>query len=229
MRTGTHENGITIKAIAGTRTVFLGLDLAEAMHDGCLGFAIQRQDESTREVLWLQGKKTFAETDPGIGPGATVPTEDHPIQNFWWVDLDAEPEHNDTYTVVPRYGTPTTLTSGPSASVTVVTEAESGDPHSVFFNRGAVASQEYVRDFGDVLPRNLQGDLQEAAYRFLSHGLSEALQAFPGPRRWAGLVAAWSRVRVQLAARARGARRCSQARSGRIHHLSRDRPGREPG
>ena len=92
---------------------------------------------------------------------------DHPIQNFWWVDLDAEPEHNYTYTVVPRYGTPTTLTSGPSgASVTVVTEAESGDLsiHSVFFNRGAVASQEYVRDFGDVLPRNLQGHLQEAAF-----------------------------------------------------------------
>ena len=34
-----------------------------------------------------------------------------------------------------------------------------------------MASQEYARDFKDVLPKNLTGDLQTAAYRYLSHGL----------------------------------------------------------
>ncbi|WP_445149936.1 phospholipase D-like domain-containing protein [Baekduia sp. Peel2402] len=175
------KSGITINAVAGTRVVFLGLDLAKSKHAGCLGFAISRHDAVNGETRWLRGMKTFAETDPGVGPAANVSTFDHPIQGFWWADYEVAPGREYTYEVVPRYGTPAALTSRGSASVTVTTEPEAAtaeSPHAIFFNRGAVASQEYARDFQDVLPKNLAGDLQKAAYRYLSHGLEEALLAF---------------------------------------------------
>jgi hypothetical protein len=160
--------------------VFLGLDLIESRRAGCLGFAIQRHDPERDETRWMRGKKSFAATDPGLGPGGSVSTFEHPVQGFWWADYDVEPGRRYTYRVVPRYGSPAALKSGRSASVEVVTEAEvePGAPHSIFFNRGAVASQEYARDFDDVLPKHLTGDLQTAAYRYLSHGLYEGLLAF---------------------------------------------------
>jgi hypothetical protein len=179
MRNRVQQNGVTINAVAGTRVVFLGLDLTEKKREGFLGFAIQRHDPTKDESVWLRGKKTFAATDPGIGPGATVPTFDHPVQGFWWADYEVEPGRSYTYKVVPRYGTPEKLKSGRAASVPVKTEPETGKKHSVYFNRGAVASQEYARDFNDVLPRNLvPEDLKEKGYRYLSHGLFEALLAF---------------------------------------------------
>ena len=178
MRARVRQNGITINAVAGTRVVFLGLDLTEAKHEGCLGFAFQRHDPEKDETVWLRGKKTFAATDPGVGPGGSVATFDHPVQGFWWADYEVLPGRKYTYKVVPRYGTPEKLRSGRSASVDVTTEPELGKPHSVFFNRGAVASQDYVRDFGNDNPTHLTGDLQTAAYRYLSHGLHEALLDF---------------------------------------------------
>ena len=82
MRAPAKSGGVTINAVAGTRVVFLGLDLTASKREGCLGFAIQRHDSVTGETMWLRGKKTFAATDPGVGPGGNVPTLYHPIQNF---------------------------------------------------------------------------------------------------------------------------------------------------
>lgn len=62
--------------------------------------------------------------------------------------------------------------------VPVETEAEIGQPHSVFFNRGSVATQEYARQFQNKAPDELQGEQREAAYKWLSRGLHEALLAF---------------------------------------------------
>jgi phosphatidylserine/phosphatidylglycerophosphate/cardiolipin synthase-like enzyme len=187
MRNRARENGVTVNAVAGTRVVFLGLDLTEGKRVGCVGFAIRRHDAASGELRWMRGKKTFAATDPGVGPGGPgVSTFEHPVQGFWWADYDVEPGRSYTYEVVPRYGEPAALRSGRSASVEIATEPELGGTHDVFFNRGAVASQEYARDFGDVLPKHLTGELQVAAYRYLSHGLYEALLAFiaraDGPR-----------------------------------------------
>jgi hypothetical protein len=181
LRARTQKSGITVNAVAGTRAVFLGLDLTEKKREGCLGFAIQRHDPVTDESVWLKGKKTFAATDPGVGPAAAASTFFHPVQGFWWADYEVVPGRKYTYKVVPRYGTPEKLKSGGAAEVDVTTETELGKPHSVYFNRGAVASQEYARDFNDVLPKDLvPAELQEAGYRYLSHGLFEALVAFIG-------------------------------------------------
>ncbi len=181
MRNRVTAEGVTINAIAGTHVVTLGLDLEPARRQGCLGFAIQREDHTDDERIWMRGMKTFAETDPGVGPGGQASSREHPFQSFQWADYTAQPEHEYTYTVIPLYGTPQALTEGPTISVDVTAEsnhASAASPHTVFFNRGAVASQEYAREFKDVKPKKLKGEQQAAAYKWLSRGLLEALLEF---------------------------------------------------
>jgi PLD-like domain len=172
--------GVTANAIAGTHVVTLGLDLEESRRPGCLGFAIQREDHIEDERYWLSGMKTFAETDPGLGPGGQVSSRYQPFQTFQWADYSAKPAHEYTYRVFPVYGTPAALHLAPWVAVTVGTEREEGEQQSVFVNRGSVASQEYARRFQDKAPSELEGEEREAAYRWLSRGLFEALIAFIG-------------------------------------------------
>jgi phosphatidylserine/phosphatidylglycerophosphate/cardiolipin synthase-like enzyme len=176
MRKKKKVGGLTVNAIAGTHVVGLGFDLSEAKRKDCLGFAIQREDHTEDERYWLSGTKTFKETDPGLGPGGQVSSRQHPFQTFQWADYSAKPEHDYTYTIVPLRGSPAQLTEGTAASVRVKTEKELGKPHSVFFNRGAVASQEYARRFQNQDPEKAG----EPAFRWLSRGLYEAFVAFVG-------------------------------------------------
>ena len=179
MRKRLSSRGLTVNAIAGTHVVMLGLDLSDARRDGCLGFAIQREDHTEDERYWMRGMKTFEETDPGLGPGETVPSIEHPFQGFQWADYTAKPQHEYTYTVVPLAGSPGALTRRRAVSVEVETEPELGAPHSVFFNRGAVAAQEYARRFQDKEPSQFADPAdRDAAYRWLSRGLFEAFKAF---------------------------------------------------
>lgn len=178
MRRKRTVDGVTVNGIAGTHVVLLGLDLAAERRNGCLGFAIQREDHTEDERYWLSGMKTFAETDPALGPGGQVSSRQHPFQTFQWADYSAKPEHEYSYTVIPLYGTPAKLSEGPRVVAKVTTEAELGKPHSAFFNRGSVASQEYARRFQDIPPSKLEGEQQIAAYQWLSRGLHEGLLAF---------------------------------------------------
>jgi len=177
MRKRRSVEGLTVNAVAGTHVVLLGLNLAPSRRAGCLGFAIQREDHTEDERYWMTGMKTFAATDPLLGPGGQVSSREHPFQSFQWADYSAKPLHDYTYTVLPLYGKPTKLKEGASLSVRIATEPEwatSGSPHSIFFNRGAIASQEYARRFQNQSPQVVG----EAAYRWLSRGLLEAFQAF---------------------------------------------------
>lgn len=178
MRAKKTTDGLTVNAVAGTHVVTLGLDLSEARRAGCLGFSIQREDHSEDERYWMTGTKTFAATDPGLGPGGQVSSHEHPFQSFQWADYSAKPEHDYSYRVVALRGTPTAPVDGPTTEVRVTTEAELGHTHSVFFNRGSVATQEYARRFQDTKPSKLVGAQQAAAYQWLSRGLLEALEAF---------------------------------------------------
>ena len=175
MRIRRASSGLTINAIAGTQVVLLGLDLGESKRPGCLGFAIQREDFTEGERYWMRGTKTFRATDPGLGPGGTISSREHPFQTFQWADYSAKPNHRYVYTVIPLYGTPEHLVEGGALSVEVMTEAEGGATHSVWFNRGAIASQEYARRFQNQAPSAIADN---AAYRWLSRGLEEALLAF---------------------------------------------------
>ena len=83
----------------------------------------------------MSGMKTFAETDPGLGPGGGLSRE-HPFQAFQWADYRPSPTTTTRYTVVPLYGTPRPR-AGRQVSVRVHTEPELGARTRCFFNRGA--------------------------------------------------------------------------------------------
>lgn len=180
MRQRKTNQGVTVNAIAGTHVVHLGLDLAAEPRKKCLGFAIQREDHTEDERYWMSGTKTFQATDPVLGPGGQVSSREHPFQSFQWADYSAKPDHDYTYTVIPLYGRPEQLEEGDKVSVEISTEpllpggAGPAGKHSVFFNRGAVASQEYARRFQNQSP----DDVGEAAFVWLSRGLLEAFVAF---------------------------------------------------
>jgi hypothetical protein len=176
MRTKLTESGLTVHAIAGTHVVYMGMDLVVAKRKGCLGFAVQREDHTEDERIWMRGIKTFKEVEPFPDPGVQVSSHEHPFQTFQWADYTAKPEHDYTYTVIPLYGKPARLVDGDPVSVKVRTESEHDGRHSVFFNRGAVASQEYARRFQNREP----AEVGEIAYRWLSRGLLEALLDFFG-------------------------------------------------
>ena len=175
MRAKKLKSGILVQAVAGTNVVVLGWDVVDdTLKKNLLGFAIQRTDHTESESYWLRGMKTFPDTNPPLEPGGNASSHEQPIQSFQWGDYTAKADHDYSYMIVPMYGAPGALTDGESITVDIRTESEWGNPHSVFFNRGAVASQEYARRFQNKKP----SVVGEAAYTWLSRGLLEAILAF---------------------------------------------------
>jgi hypothetical protein len=82
-------------------------------------------------------------------------TRQHPIQGFTWSDFSAKPEHDYTYEVFALRGTPANPQASEKVAVKIRTESEHGRTHHVHFNRGAAASQEYTRLFGDKRPEDV--------------------------------------------------------------------------
>lgn len=174
MRKKKTENGLTVRAISGTYVVILGIDMDPANCNGLLGFAIHRTDHTEGEAYWMEGIKTFAETDPGFVAGSTYSTHEHPIQGFSWSDYSAKPGHEYTYRVEALFGTPTDLRTQGKVQVRISTESPDGGDHDVYFNRGVAASQAYARRFGNRRP----DDVGNAAFAWLSRGLYEATIGF---------------------------------------------------
>lgn len=174
MRDRITKGGVTVNVIAGTHVVYIGVDLAKKARADCKGFAVMREDHTENEKSWLRGIKTFESVLPHADSGTNVTSREHPFQSFQWGDYAAKPDHAYTYTVLPLYGRPKSLKEGTAVSVNIQTEPEWGKRHSVFFNRGAVASQEYSRRFQDRKP----AEVGQAAYNWLSRGLIEALVSF---------------------------------------------------
>lgn len=177
MREHKTSQGLKLRAIAGTHVVLLAMHLDKALCPGLMGFGIHRTDHTEGEAYWLQGQKTFEETDPGFAEGATYPTHQHPIQGFTWSDFSAKPGHRYTYRVVAWQGVPSQLVKFREVEVTVKTEAESSGTHDVFFNRGAAASQEYSRRFGKWASLDSAPD-DDPRWAWLSRGAMEGLLDF---------------------------------------------------
>ena len=174
MRRKRSHAGLSVNAISGTYVVMLGMDLDRADCRGLRGFAIHRTDHTENEAYWMEGLKTFAETDPGLPAGAKFSTRQHPIQGFTWSDYSAKPGHQYTYRVLALKGEPSALEPAAEVSVSIGTESPENGDHDIYFNRGVAASQEYARRFGNRRPP----DVGEAALTWLSRGLSEAILAF---------------------------------------------------
>jgi phosphatidylserine/phosphatidylglycerophosphate/cardiolipin synthase-like enzyme len=176
MRKSSTSEGFKVLAVAGTYVVTLGFHLPETKCDNLLGFSIHRADHTENEAYYLEGMKAFAETDPGFPSGSLYSTKDHPIQSFQWADYSAKPGHVYTYLISALKGTPQLLVKFASVSIKITTESpESGD-HDVYFNRGAAASQEYIRRFGNKKPKDVVP--KQPVFDWLSRGLYEAMVLF---------------------------------------------------
>src|SRR3954449_6744568 len=174
MRNKEQQGDLAVQAIAGTHVVLLGIDLPEQDCPGLLGFALRREDHTEGEKYWLSGYKTFKSVEPSPPPGILYSTRQHPIQGFTWSDFSAKPEHDYTYEVLALRGTPANPIESEKVAVAISTESENGRTHHVHFNRGAAASQEYTRLFGDKRP----DQIGPAAFKWLSRGAAESIANF---------------------------------------------------
>jgi phosphatidylserine/phosphatidylglycerophosphate/cardiolipin synthase-like enzyme len=173
MRSEIIEVGdFKLRAIAGTHSVMLCFDVKKAARAGLLGFAIKRK-LGTEAARWLRGKKVFPSIEPNPAPAAQHSTWDYPIQSMLWADYTAKPGTLYRFEAYPVYGPVDRLDHREPIIVDVRTEVEWGDTHSVFFNRGAIASQAFAAKFGNRAPEN-PDDPTDPVTQWLSRGLLEA-------------------------------------------------------
>ncbi len=144
MRVAAKDNGVAVKAYAGTTGVLLAFDVDDKRRKGLLGFAIEREG-GNRPRQWLQGMQRFPGEKPK--PGEPIDSDKAPIQRFRWADYRVYPGTRYTYQVHPVYGEPGALRVEPGPSLTVVTSSASEGEHRILFNRAAAASQAFSRDF----------------------------------------------------------------------------------
>jgi phosphatidylserine/phosphatidylglycerophosphate/cardiolipin synthase-like enzyme len=176
MRRKEKNGTLSVNAIAGTHVVLLGMNLPQEECPELLGYAIRRHDHTEGEFYWLSGYKTFESVEPHPANGVMYSTRKHPIQGFTWSDFSAKPGYDYTYEIVALRGQPANPQPAETVEVKVKTETAKlqGSIHHVHFNRGAAASQEYTRRFGDKPPEQVG----PAAFDWLSRGAAEAIKGF---------------------------------------------------
>ncbi len=180
MRVSANNDGVSVLAVSGTHVVHLGFNVTEARRKGLLGFAVRRKVNVGGEVRerWIRNMRTFPDREPGQD---SWPTNEAPIQKFRWGDYTAYPKTRYVLDVYPAYGNAGAVELGAGVHVEIDTEDpdhlkhSDGTAHGVYFSRSAAASQAYVRKFGERTPDEVPDD---AAFRWLSRGLLEALLAF---------------------------------------------------
>jgi hypothetical protein len=168
--------------------VLIALDCVESKRHELLGFAIQRETPGrpSSEPKWLRSLKVFksAVPEPQNERDSRDPSKprrfsswEHPIQSFLWGDYTAEPDTLYRFSVVPMYGHPGALDPQPDVTFDVRTEKALDGGHGVWFNRGAIASQAFARDFKNKAPQD-PNDPKDPETAWLSRGLLEACLAF---------------------------------------------------
>jgi hypothetical protein len=149
-----------------------------------VGFAIDRQDQITKQIVPLNDGK--------------------PIQKFHFGDYTALPGRQYVYTVgrmikssSPDDSTSQYIADGSPVALTVSTEDPTEGTHGVYLNRGAAGSKAYSEKFGEfrkyhivhhlgmpewrsiINPRTISDpDKSKEARAWLSRGLEEALLQF---------------------------------------------------
>lgn len=182
-----ERDGISVRAIPGSRSVLFGFDASPAARQGLLGFALGKRTGTGGAIAWMRGFKFFEETVPDPQPGDRRSTRQHPIQGFQWGDYGARPGSTTDYVFQPVYGRPAELSYGPELEMRVKTGNDATDTHAVYFNRGAIPSQAFADRFGNVGPSDEeQNDPSHEKVKWLSRGLLEAVLGFiaeaDGPR-----------------------------------------------
>lgn len=169
-------------AIAGTRAIMIALDCKDSARKGLLGFAFRRRRQGG-ESKWLRSQKVFQSVvpKPDLVHG-NYRTDRFPIQSFLWSDYTAEPGVSYQFEITPVYGTPAQPDLKHSPLVlSIKTESEEGKNHSIWFNRGAIASQAYAREFKNHKPTSAEmDDPNDKHTKWLSRGLLEACLEYIG-------------------------------------------------
>lgn len=185
MRVSGRAGGISVHAIAGSHAVLLAMNASAAARRDLLGFAIGRRRRNG-EIGWLNGFKFFEDLVPAPKAGETRSTLEHPVQSFLWGHYTATPDTAFDYVVRPLYrpgnGDLASLKAGEDVPVSLRTEPVDSGRHSVVFNRGAIASQAFARQFGNRPPAD-ENDPDAEDVRWLSRGLLEAALGFIGQAR----------------------------------------------
>lgn len=187
MRVTATEGDFSARAIAGTHTVLIALNCNERRRQGLMGFAFKREIVGAANTgpKWLRSLKVFksvvpdpsSELDPEFDPPRQkrFSTWEHPIQSFLWGDYTAIPDTRYKFTIVPMYGKPGKLEPRRGLTFEVRTEKEFDQGHGVWFNRGAIASQAFAREFGNTGPQPPENpDPNDKTTKWLSRGLLEA-------------------------------------------------------
>ncbi|WP_168293075.1 phospholipase D-like domain-containing protein [Rhizobium leguminosarum] len=193
MRYLEENNGLKVRAITGTRSILLAFDADAPTRNGLRGFSIRRTETLVRSdgqtvttVKWLQSSKVFKSVDPKPkekvdGKFKIFRTDKHPIQKFFWSDYGTEPGTDYHYEIFPAYGPVNNLQHDQSRRIElkIRTEDEDDGKHGIWFNRGAIASQHYAREFGNVPPTDAETlDVNNIKTSWLSRGLLEACLAY---------------------------------------------------
>jgi phosphatidylserine/phosphatidylglycerophosphate/cardiolipin synthase-like enzyme len=173
MRKKSSSGSLTVRAIAGTHVVLLGMSVEPDDRKGLMGFAVERLDKETGEKKQLPNFLLFRANDKGGKPSHS--SAKNPIQAFQWCDYTAQPGRKYIFTVTARYGSAKSLRDGDAVTLEVTTEATDRGKHAIFFNRGTAGWQAYQREFGERDPDQVPN---REGYRWLSRGLEEALLAF---------------------------------------------------
>src|SRR5262245_58569175 len=113
MRTSVTKSGLTLRVVAGTTSVLIGIDLQGAKRPGCLGFSIRRTDlgptdgppPAAPRRRFLPNMLRF----PSDSAAGDVTTDRAPLQKFRWGDYTVRPRQRYRYQVVPRFGAPGSL------------------------------------------------------------------------------------------------------------------------
>jgi len=174
-------------AVAGTHTVLMAMNCAEHRLKGLRGFGFLRKAAGETDGKWLRSLKVFRSvvpdpSQPVNGKRPVFTTEKHPVQSFLWSDYTARAQTRYEFTIVPMYGAPGALQASDDDRIHLVVETEAEDDasgHGIWFNRGAIASQYFAAEFGDVEPTTEQLDnLGDPLTKWLSRGLAEACKRF---------------------------------------------------
>ncbi|MEY9230996.1 phosphatidylserine/phosphatidylglycerophosphate/cardiolipin synthase-like enzyme [Bradyrhizobium japonicum] len=179
MRVSTSAGKFKATAIAGTRAIMIALDCEEDARKGLLGFAFQRK-RGDAPPKWLRSGKVFETVVPEPNPKTgDYRTNEFPIQSFLWSDYTAEPGTAYAFDIFPAYGKPGALQLGAKLTLKIKTEVENDGKHGIWFNRGAIASQAYAREFDNHKPTDQEmDDPNDKRTKWLSRGLLEAALAY---------------------------------------------------
>jgi hypothetical protein len=188
MRVVAERGDFRVKAIAGTHTILIAIDGPEPRRQGLLGFAFRREavGRRARGYKWLRSLKVFKsvipepqkERDPrDPSKPRRFSTWEFPIQSFLWGDYTAEPGVRYKFAVVPMYGRPGALKPARGVTFEIRTEKAVDQGHGVWFNRAAIASQAFAREFGNKAPAD-ENNPKDPETAWLSRGLLEACLRF---------------------------------------------------